>query len=490
MRRLTESPKIRRLLLFLLGGTGVLCFAPFGLFWLTPFVCLAFFLLLRLASTARNAFLDGFLFGLGFFLAGVSWVYVSLSVFGGMPWWLAAIATFLFCGVAALYPALAAAAFKRWQPAGLIRQALYFGVLWMLTDWLRGWVFTGFPWLSLGYTQAMPSPLAGFAPLFGVYGLSLLTATLGALLAVWRLGVPLLIAALLAGWGLQYIEWTSPDGAPVSVALVQGNVPQDIKFRPEFFTQTLILYRDLVERHPAQITVLPETALPTFFDRLPQEFIDEISRLAKRQNGNILIGVPTRSGDENYQNSAVSLGVSPTQSYSKSHLVPFGEFIPPGFGWFVRMANIPLSDFSRGDRKQTPFAFSGQQVAANICYEDAFGEEIINALPTASILVNMSNTAWFGDSLAQPQHLQISSLRALETGRPMLRATNTGMTAVITPDGRVSAVLPAFTRGVLTANVQGHQGMTPYARYGNWLALALGLIFLLMAIIPVRGKSK
>jgi len=481
MSRWTESPALRGFSAFLLGAAGVLSFAPFEWFWLAPALCLGLFLLLRAAASARPAFWLGWCFGLGFFLAGVSWVYVSLSVFGGMPWWLAGTATLLFCAFLALYPALAGALFKRWQPADVLRQALLFGALWMLSDWLRGWVLTGFPWLGLGYTQTAPSPLAGFAPLLGVYGLTLLTATLGALLATWRLGVPLLALALLSGWGLQHVEWTQPVGAPVSVALVQGNVPQDMKFRPEYFPQTLALYRELVEQHPAQITVLPETAVPAFFDRLPPEFVDELARLARRRNGDLLIGVPTGAGDR-YWNSAVSLGTAPTQHYSKSHLVPFGEFIPPGFNWLMRMAQIPMSDFSRGGTQQRPFALSGQRIAANICYEDAFGEELIRALPDATLLVNLSNTAWFGDSLAQPQHLQIARMRALETGRPMLRATNTGMTAVVAPNGRVSAVLPPFTRGALTAEMQGYQGMTPYARHGNWLALGLALLMAVAAL--------
>lgn len=481
MSRWAESTALRGGASFLLGAAGVLCFAPFAAFWLAPVVCLGLFLLLQSAPNPRRAFLIAWCFGLGFFLAGVSWVYVSLSVFGGMPWWLAGIATLLFCAFLALYPALAGMAFKRWEPAGTLRQALFFGALWMLGDWLRGWLLTGFPWLGLGYTQAAPSPLAGFAPLIGVYGLTLMTATLGALLAVWRIGVPALIVAVLAGWGLQQVHWTSPSGAPVSVALVQGNVPQEMKFRPEYFAQTLALYRELIEAHPAQITVLPETAVPAFFDRLPPEFIEELAHLARRRNGNLLIGAPTSAG-ERYWNSAVSLGTAPTQTYSKSHLVPFGEFIPPGFGWFMRRASIPMSDFARGARSQTPFDLSGQKLAINICYEDAFGEEIIQALPEATLLVNMSNTAWFGRSLAQPQHLQIARMRALETGRPMLRATNTGMTAVITPDGRVAAVLPPFTRGVLTADVHGYQGMTPYTRHGNWLALGLALLMAVAAL--------
>lgn len=478
----STSASLRRLLIFLLGAAGVFGFAPFGLFWLAPIHCLGFFLFLQSARNTRCAALDGWIFGLGFFLAGVSWVYVSLSIFGGMPSWIAALATLLFCSIAALYPALIATVFKRWQPSSPIRQALLFGALWMLADWLRGWVFTGFPWLCLGYTQTVPSPLAGFAPLLGVYGLSLITALLGALLSTWRVGLPAMALALLSGFGLQQIHWTIPVGEPVSVALVQGNIPMQIKFQPGFFFKTLALYQEMIEQHPAQITILPETAVPAFFDILPPIFIDNLTALAKRQNGDILFGVPTSKGEGDYLNSVASLGSAPTQTYSKSHLVPFGEFVPPGFGWFVRMAGIPLSDFSRGGDRQLPFALSGQQVAVNICYEDAFGEEIIAALPAATILVNVSNTAWFGDSLAQPQHLQISSMRALETGRPMLRATNTGMTAVITPEGSVSAYLPAFTRGVLTANVQGYQGMTPYARYGNWLALGLALILLIGAI--------
>ena len=491
---LIKSPWWRGLASLALGAAGALCFAPVGLFWLAPILCLGFFLLLRDTSSPRHAFLTGWLFGVGFFLVGVSWIYVSLSSFGGMPFWLAGLSTLAFCATLALYPALMAAAFQRWQPNGAIRQALLFGALWMLTDWLRGWLWTGFPWLALGYSQSMPSPLTGFAPLLGVYGLSLLLATLGALLAVWRIGVPVLIAVVLAGLGLQHMTWTAPVGAPVSVALVQGNVPQDMKFRPEFFRETLLLYHQLVRQHPAQITVLPETAVPAFFDSLPPIFIDSMKALAERQQGNILMGVPTGSIEGPYWNSAISLGTAPMQSYRKSHLVPFGEVIPPGFNWFMSLVDMPLSSFSRGDPIQPPFAFSGQKLAANICYEDAFGEEIIRALPTATILVNLSNTAWFGDSLAQPQHLQIAQMRALETGRPMLRATNTGMTAVITPDGRISAALPPFTRSVLTADVQGFQGMTPYARCGNWLALGgmllIGIIALWSRFPWVRQPGK
>lgn len=488
MLRLPESPWAQRGLAALFGAVGVLCFAPVGFFWLAFPVWLGFFLVLRAAANVRAALWSGLAFGLGFFLAGVSWVYVSLSVYGGMHPALAGIATLLWCAVMALFPMLIGAAFKRWQPVGVIRQALLFGVLCLFADWLRGWIFTGFPWLALGYSQTPDSPLAGFVPLVGVYGLSLLVATSAALLAVWRIGVPVLLALCLAGFGLARVAWTEPVGAPISVALAQGNVPQDMKWQPEHYLRTLHLYHQLVAANPAQLTVLPETAIPAFFEQLPDEFVGEMQRLARRRNGDLILGAVTGEG-ERYRNSAVSLGSSPTQRYSKTHLVPFGEFIPPGFAWFLGLASIPMSEFTRGDEMQAPLAVAGQQVAANICYEDAFGEEIIRALPKAGILVNLSNTAWFGRSLAQPQHMQIARMRALETGRPMLRATNTGMTAVIRPDGSVQAVLPPFSTGVLTAEVRGYQGMTPYARWGNWLALGLGGLLLGVALSGRKRAS-
>ncbi len=476
---------------FLAGAAGVLAFAPFGQSWLLPLLLALLFRLLTGAPGWRQAAWRGAAFGLGLFLAGVSWVYVSLSVFGGMPMPLAALATLLFCAYLALFPALLGGLLRRFLPAALWRQALLFAGLWALADLLRGWLFTGFPWLALGYSQSPPSPLAGYAPLLGVYGLTLLTALAGAWL-LWRpwgwLGIGLLLAV---GWGLQQVQWTQPRGEPVSVALVQGNVAQDLKWQPERFAATLALYRELVSRHPARLTILPETALPAFLDYIPQDYLMQLKALAARQQGDLLLGVPTGEG-EAYWNSAVSFGASPSQRYSKSHLVPFGEFIPPGFAWFLQLARIPMSNFSPGPVPQPPLSLAGQRVAVNICYEDLFGRELLPAVPEATLLVNMSNTAWFGRSLAQPQHLQIARLRALETGRPMLRATNTGMTAVVGPDGRVQAVLAPFATGVLEARVQGYGGLTPYARLGDWAPLLLALLVLGLALlrVPGGGKSK
>ncbi|AXS80866.1 apolipoprotein N-acyltransferase [Dechloromonas sp. HYN0024] len=476
---LLETPAGRYLIAATTGVVGVGCFAPVGLFWLAPLVWLAFFILLRQAESPRQGLLTGLAFGLGFFLTGVSWVYVSLSVFGGMPWWLAGPAAFLFCTVMALFPMAAGYLFKRWQPDEFWREALFFAALIAAADWVKSWLFTGFPWLTVGYSQTAPSPLAGFAPLLGVHGLSLLVALIAALLVRWRVGLPVAALLALAGFGLQQVQWTTPIGAPVSVALIQGNVPQEMKFRPEAFFHTLDLYRDLITENPAQLTILPETAIPVFIDQIPAEYLDTLKALARRQNGDLIFGTLTGVGDH-YFNSAVSVGTSPLQVYSKNHLVPFGEFIPAGFAWFMAYASIPMSSFTRGPETQPPLAVAGQHVAANICYEDVFGEELIRALPQAGILANLSNTAWFGHSLAQPQHLQIAQMRAAETGRPMLRATNTGMTAIVGADGRLIAALPPFATGVLKGEVSAYAGTTPFVRFGNWLALALMAGFLLL----------
>ena len=479
LTRLPERLPARLALAALIGAAGVTCFAPLELFWLAPAIWAGVFALLQRAESPRQGLLTGLAFGLGFFLCGVSWVYVSLSVFGGMPWWLAGPAAFLFCTVMALFPMTAGWAFKRWQPADFWQQALFFAALLTAGDWVRSWLFTGFPWLAIGYSQTPPSPLAGFAPLLGVFGLSALVALSGALLLRWRIGLAALALLAAVGFGLRQVAWTQADGEPISVALIQGNIPQEMKFRPEAFVRTLDLYRELIEANPAQLTLLPETAFPVFLEQLPEDYIDALKTLARRQQGDIILGTLTGDGNA-YYNSAVSLGSSPLQSYSKNHLVPYGEFIPPGFAWFMAYANIPASSFSRGPEKQAPLAVAGRLVAANICYEDVFGSEIIRALPEAGILANLSNTAWFGRSLAQPQHLQIARMRALETGRPMLRATNTGMTAIVAPDGTLQGVLPPFSTGVLTGKIRAFNGLTPYGRYGDWPAIGLiGLMLLL-----------
>jgi len=472
---------------FLLGAASVFGFAPFHLFPL-PILALAGFLYLtRLASPAQ-AFRRGWAFGLGWFLAGVSWVYVSLHDFGMMPAPLAALATLLFAAFLALFPATATWLSLRLQVDDRTRWLLLMPALWTLLEWSRAWLLTGFPWQAIGYAQAPFSPLAGFAPLLGVFGVSWLAAITAGALVLGRAWAWALAAAIwLLGAGLAQVAWTQPQGAPLSVALLQGNVAQEMKFRPEKLVATLDSYRRLVLESDARLVVTPETALPLFLEYLPADYLAELAAHVRKQDGGLLIGVPEREGKD-YYNSMLALNGGPPQLYRKQHLVPFGEFVPPGFGWIVEVLKIPLSDFSRGEPRQAPLAMAGQQVAVNICYEDVFGEELIHALPEATLMVNVSNDAWFGRSFAPWQHLQISQMRALETGRWWLRANNTGITAILDEKGRVRARLEPFHTGTLEGEAQGYTGMTPYARWGNAGILAL-LALALVAAWALRQRN-
>lgn len=508
----------RRVVLALLaGGASVFAYAPFEWYPLALIAIGVLAWLLGGVARIRDGFALGFAWGFGAFVGGVSWLYVALERYGGMPAPLAALAIALFCAYLALYPALAGAAFislqrrvavrpaqvaaaptVRGSPAMPVRSAALFAVLWLLSEWLRGVVFTGFPWLALGYSQTPPSPLAGYLPLTGVYGVGGLAAFVAALVVFLPAGrgtparrwAPVAVVGLVlaVGMGLAGRAWTVPTGAPLPVALVQTNFEQSLKWDPERFADVLQVNLDLVRDGfaapaPPALVVLPETTLPTLLDRLPEGYLDWLARLADDAGGDLVLGVFRRDEAGHIYNAAISLGTAPVQYYAKQHLVPFGEYSPPLFGWFYKLAQIPMSDQTRGARDQAPMRLGDQRVALNICYEDLFGAELIRALPDATLLLNISNLAWYGDSLAQPQHLQIARVRALETGRPMLRSTNTGMTALVQPDGRVSDVLPEFERGVLRVEAQGYSGVTPYARWGDWLTV--GFALLIVAILAL-----
>ncbi len=270
------------------------------------------------------------------------------------------------------------------------------------------------------------------------------------------------------------------------MSLLQGNVPQELKFVPGRYDETLATYARLAERSTGRLIVLPETAIPRFLHEVEPAYLERLKAIAAARGGDVLVGVPVLDPERRYYNAVVSIGASPTQAYAKSHLVPFGEFLPWGFGWVVAVLEIPLGDFARGAEHQKPLAVAGQRVAVNICWEDAFGEEIIRPLPEATLLVNVSNVAWFGDSLAPAQHLRIARMRALETGRFMLRATNTGVTAIVDPRGAVAARLPTFTEGILEGRVEGRAGATPYVRFGNALAIAVSLAIVGWAMLATR----
>lgn len=478
---------------FLLGAFAIVGFAPFYLYPCTFLALAGLFSYLTSVPTAKRATALGYCFGLGFFCSGVYWIYISLHDFGGMPFLMASVATFTFCAFLALFTAamgwLCYSLSSQFKLPTLVVSA---PLTWVLLEWVRSWIFTGFPWLNVGYATVPNSALAGYIPIIGVYGVSLLVAISSGLLVLIaqqstrRKATIAFVTLWLVGGALKQIEWSKPLAAPISVALLQGNIAQDIKWQPEVAQQTLDQYLEMIISANAQLIVTPETALPILSNQIPDEYLKRIKQHAQENQGDVLIGI-IESVQDNYYNSMLSTGTAPTQTYRKSHLVPFGEFIPlkSAIGWIYRdWLDMPLSDLSRGSTQPKPMQVAGQKIAINICYEDVYGEEIIRQLPQATLLVNTSNMAWFGDSLAPDQHLQMSQTRAVETGRMMLRATNTGATAIIDRHGQILSQLPHFKSDTLRGEAQGYVGETPYVRWGNWVVLALGV--LLLALGRVR----
>ncbi len=492
------------------GALGVLGFAPIYFWPLTLLSIGVLFALWQRCQKPWRAFALGFAWGLGQFVVGVSWIYVSLHDYGGMPMILAATATLLFCAYLALYPAFAGLLQHwltvRFKMAPEVALIALIPACFVAFEYLRGWIVSGFPWLSLGYSQTpggiITAPLAGYAAIVGMYGISWLLAV-SAAIAIWVFintgktarKVPrgvlaaITIAAWSAGLVLSYVNWSEPSGKPLKVALLQGNVEQSLKWRDDQRAPTLENYRQMIRESDAALVVMPETALPDFLDRIPPEYLESLRAHAATHGADILLGAPIaerirpESTGDNPQyhlaNSAVSIGTSPSQRYDKQHLVAFGEFVPPLFSWVYRWLKIPLSDFNARDDVPRPMHIAGHRIAVNICYEDAFGREIAAQLPEAELLVNMSNMAWFGRSLAPDQHAQMSQMRAMETSRWMLRATNTGVTAAVNEKGEIVKMLPQFSRGVLEIEVQPRIGITPFVRWKD--GVILGLLLLAMA---------
>jgi apolipoprotein N-acyltransferase len=387
------------------------------------------------------------------------------------------------------------AAVARWRGSGVLRFSLVFAAAWLLAELARGVFFTGFPWLASGYAH-VDTPLAGFAPWLGVYGLGALAAGLAAGLAVAATRgrralagpVAMLALALVAGELLGRWDFTAPSGT-LSVSLLQGNVPQDEKFSARYVPEALAGTAAQFAAARGALVVGPETVIPLLPSQLDPAFMQALRTPFTMPERAALFGIPLGDPASGYTNSALGLSATAATGdggayrYDKHHLVPFGEFIPLGFKWFTRMMNIPLGDFNRGPETAPSFPFQGERIAPNICYEDLFGEELaarfVPAADAPTILANISNIGWFGRTVALDQHLQISRMRSLELQRPMLRATNTGTTAVIDHRGNVTHALPVYTRGVLEATVQGRNGLTPFAawagRLGLWPLWALGL---------------
>ncbi len=486
-----------------MGMITVLGFAPFYIFPIPVITLALLFKYWREKSiTPRQVAFLSFSFGMGLFGAGVTWIYVSLHEFGSMPMPIATLALCILCAYLALFLTAGSWLLSRLKMTSSFAWALTVAAIWVLAEWLRGTLFTGFPWLALGYSQAPYSPLIGFAPVIGTYGISLIIALNAALLALWfeqglrtwRYGI--LIAVIWGGgFGLQYIDWVQPDGKAITVSLLQGNIAQDLKWRDDYVVRTMEIYARLIQQSSSQLIVTPEISIPLYRETVPSAYLLLLANHARGNKGDVLIGMIERMPGNSsvYYNSMFSFGSSPEQLYRKYHLVPFGEYIPlkAVFGWVVDVLKIPLSDFSRGSLEQKPMQLAGQSIAVNICYEDVFGEEIINQLPQASILVNVSNDAWFGRSIGPQQHLQISQMRALETGRYMLRATNTGVTAIVNERGIVLQKIEEFTTAALHGTAQGFKGATPYVTWGNRLIFGVMALFLCVGLISAyRSRCK
>ena len=458
----------------------------------------------------RRAGLHGWLFSTAWLTGSFWWLFISMHTYGGLAAPLAAIAVLLLAAALGLYYAAACAWFVVRGPRGPVAGALVFAALWTLAELVRGSWFTGFPWGAGGYAH-VEGPLAAWAPWIGVYGIGAVAALVAALVALTRPARSIALAQALvlvaAGFAAPHLVAPFPGDAQgatgssgkLQLALLQGNIPQDEKFIPGGgIDLALRWYGEQLRDAKASLVVTPETALPLLPQQLPAGYLEAIQARYSQGAQAAIVGLPL-GGQGTYSNAVLGFqpGAAQPYRYSKHHLVPFGEFIPPGFRWFIRMMNIPLGDFARGGLAQAPFAWQGQRIAPNICYEDLFGDEIganfKDEATAPTILLNVSNIAWFGNSVAIDQHLAISRMRSLEFARPMVRATNTGATVVIDAEGRVTHQLPRLTRGVLEATVEGRTGLTPFARwvapFGLWPIWIAAIAIVAIAFVLRRRQG-
>ncbi|MBE0487227.1 apolipoprotein N-acyltransferase [Marinobacter sp.] len=491
-------------ILVIAGALQTLTFSPFHLWWLGP-VSIFLILLATLTLPSQKLFRAGWLVGLGLFGSGVSWIYVSISEHGNTSVPVAILLMVLFIAGLALFHALAFWFWGKLAKESTVRRLILFPAIWILGDWLRGWLLTGFPWMYLG-TAHTDGPLAGLAPLTGVHGLTFwITVTGAAAYAVWWLAqaghrkaaTTTLILALLP-WliapSMKQADWTQLSDEPLSFAAMQGNIPQQIKWDPDFLRDQIVAYLGMTEAHWQRDLILwPETAIP-----IPQDqagsIIDHInSQLG--ENSTLITGIPwygysDRIDDYTFHNSIMALG-NGEGIYHKQKLVPFGEYVPLQgiLRGLIGFFDLPMSSFSRGPKYQSPLVANGVKIMPYICYEVAYSDFVAFNARNADILLTISNDGWFGDSIGPLQHLQIARMRALETGRYMLRGTNNGVTAIIDEKGQITERIPQFERAVLTGEVFTATGSTPYMQTGSWPVLTLALILIVFVRERVIPKT-
>ena len=490
-RRKSRGSILQGLLSLSAGGATAFAFSPYDI-TVIPFITLAVLFHVWRSDSAGWAFVNGYLFGLGLFGVGVSWLHISINLFSGINLAGAYLLTFLLVAYLSLFPALAGL-LGNCRP---VRSDYCFFLvvvpsLWALGEWVRSWLFTGFPWLTLGYTQT-GGILSGYASLAGVFGISFIIAFLagGLVLLMGKArNMSLALAMLLvlaAGWQLRALQWTDNSGREIEVALIQGAVPQEIKWLPE--------YRDLsLERYPEltrpfwghDLIIWPETAVPGYLHQF-RGYIDGLDRTASHNGSILLVGLPTKDPDRGEQfNSLVLLG-DDRQVYNKRHLVPFGEYLPlkPLLQWPLDLLQVSIAGFtSSADDGPPLFHADGFSMGLSICFEAVFGNEVRTALPEAEVLVNVSNDAWFGDSASPHQHLQMARMRAIETGRYLLRATNTGISAIIDEKGKIAGRTRQFEPDAVATKVPLYTGSTLYVKIGDFLVVTLCLVLLAWVLL-------
>jgi apolipoprotein N-acyltransferase len=444
----------------------------------------AAFIAVRSAGSKRSALLTGWVWGAGATLTGMGWLYVAMHDVGGMPAWMAGIAMVLFSLLLGVFNG-AAALGAAWMKTVSRAYALPFAACWVLGEWLRTWVLTGLPWMSVGY-GFLDTPLTGVASSLGVLGVGA-AAVLLAVCTAQLLNRQRFKAIFGAGlvWLVCHFAgqtaYTAPIGAPLTVALLQGNVPQHLKFDPTASLGYMRRYAQMAAQSKAALTVMPETALTAPLHRVP----DDVLATLKGATGTQLIGIAGELGGQ-YTNRMATPFAPKAWVYDKSHLVPFGEAIPTGFQWFVDMMKMPLSSMGRGSESQRNLQLGELNIAPNICYEELFAHEWRARGAQAQVLLNVSNFGWYGDSTALPQHAGIARMRALEFQKPYLSATNNGTTLALLPNGEVQAQLAKNTQATLNVTVQGMKGETPYSRGGDWLMAGLALLVIGLGVFRAR----